>query len=532
MDFLKDFPKRMKSAGRYAVLMNNSFFKTTWKQYGIETTDEQVNWIFTVLLFLMESSLREENCTIDDIAEFIGTVNDRYYKNKYSYDDLNELADFIVNVVLSNSGSAMYFKSYDYENKEYTDIHINYIGNRIVYLDNGIRRTSYYLTEDGYNMILSTMELENNLKLTVHEMLFKLHLERADYGRAVNDIKNVFDQLRIQTQKIQEAMARIRQNALAYSVEEYREIMEENIHTIEETRQKFKAHKEMVQKRVLEFEEQEIDVKTLSKEDEDSLKHLKEIESYLIRALDEHQKILNEHMDLKSLYDMELENYSNMTMVQRFHFRSELYDKVLKDACLLENMEEFFQPLFWKQMPKIYNVGKAFEMQKRFRKTITEDETQELGFDEEEYREERERLVRERLEKYKGSLKLILEQVMEQGSTSLVFLKENVFFEKKEKLFPSLEIFREIMIELLSAGELDIPRLKKERREFLMETPQNFQLNEMVLDIIEENHWNQVKKIHISRSEQGEMVCFEQVKNEQGEYKNIRCSNVTLWYET
>ena len=78
-----------------------------------------------------------------------------------------------------------------------------------------MRRTSYYLTEEGYNMVLSTMELENNLKLTVHEMLFKLHLEKADYGRAVNDIKNVFDQLRIQTQKIQEAMQRIRQNALS-----------------------------------------------------------------------------------------------------------------------------------------------------------------------------------------------------------------------------------------------------------------------------------------------------------------------------
>lgn len=532
MDFLKDFPKRMKSAGRYAVLMNNSFQKTTWKQYGIETIDEQVNWIFTVLLFLMEYSLREENCTIDDIAEFIDTVNDRYYKKEYSYDDVNQLADFIVNVILSNSGSAMYFKSYDYEKKEYIDIHINYIGNKIVYLENGIRRTSYYLTEDGYNMILSTMELENNLKLTVHEMLFKLHLERADYGRAVNDIKNVFDQLRIQTQKIQEAMARIRQNALAYSVEEYREIIEENIHTIEETRQKFKAHKELVEKRVQEFEEQDINVRTLSTEDEDSLNRLKEIESYLVRALDEHQKILNEHMDLKSLYDMELENYSNMTMVQRFHFRSELYDKVLNDASLLEHMEEFFQPLFWKQMPKIYNIGKAFEMQKRIRKNTIEDETQELGFDEEEYREERERLLKERLKKYKGSLELVLEQMMEQGSTSLAFLKEKVFSEKKEQLFPSLEIFREIVIELLSAGELDILQLQKERREFLMESPENFQLNEMVLDMIEENHWNHVKKIHISRSEQGEMVCFEQVKNEQGEYKNIRCSNVTLWYET
>ena len=271
MDFLKDFPRRMKSVGRYAILMNNSFRKDTWKQYGIETIDQQVNLIFTVLLFLMEYSLKEENCTIDDIAEFIGTVNDHYYKKEYSYDDLNNLADFIVNVILSNSGSAMYFKAYDYEQKEYTEIHINYIANKIVYLDNGIRRTSYYLTEDGYNMILSTMELENNLKLTVHEMLFKLHLERADYGRAVNDIKNVFDQLRIQTQKIQEAMGRIRQNALAYSVEEYRQIVEENIHTIEETRQKFKAHKELVEKRVQEFEEDDINIRTLTTEDEDSL---------------------------------------------------------------------------------------------------------------------------------------------------------------------------------------------------------------------------------------------------------------------
>lgn len=532
MDFLKDFPKRMKNVGRYAILMDNSFHKTTWKQYGIETMDEQVNMLFTVLLFLMEYSLKEENCTIDDIAEFIGTVNDHYYKKEYSYNDLNNLADFIVNVILSNSGSAMYFKAYDYEKKEYTDLHINYIANKIVYLDNGIRRTSYYLTEDGYNMILSTMELENNLKLTVHEMLFKLHLERADYGRAVNDIKNVFDQLRIQTQKIQEAMSRIRQNALAYSVEEYRQIVEENIHTIEETRQKFKAHKELVEKRVQEFEEEDINVNTLSKEDEESLSRLREIESYLIRSLDEHQKILSEHLDLKSLYDIELENYSNMTMVQRFHFRSELYDKVLKDAGLLEHMEEFFQPLFWNQMPKVYNLNKAFEMQKRIRKKEMEDETQELGFEEEEYLVEKARLLKERLEKYEKSLKMILENMIGKGSISLAALKEEIREEERQLLFPSLEIFREIMIELLSAGEIDISELKKERSEFLMEAPENFQLNQMLLDIIEENNWNYVKKIHISRSEQGEQVCFEQVKNEQGEYKNIRCSNVELWYET
>ena len=48
--------------------------------------------------------------------------------------------------------------------------------------------------------------MENNLKLTVHEMLFKLHLEKADYNKAVEDIKNVFGQLRKQSQKIQDAV--------------------------------------------------------------------------------------------------------------------------------------------------------------------------------------------------------------------------------------------------------------------------------------------------------------------------------------
>ena len=127
---------------------------------------------------------------------------------------------------------------------------------------------------------------------------------------------------------------------------------------------------------------------------------------------------------------------------------------------------------------------------------------------------------------------MILEHMITEGSISLSVLKAGIEEEEKQVLFPSLEIFREIMIELLSAGELDISKLKKERSEFLMETPENFQLNQMVLDIIEENNWSHIKKIHILRAEQGQQVCFEQVKNEQGKYKNIRCSDVELWYET
>ena len=102
----------------------------------------------------------------------------------------------------------MYFDGYDFEENDYHIMHISYVANRIVYLDQEVRRTSYYLTDDGYNLILSTLEIENNMKLTIHEMIFQMHLEKQSYDKAVDEIKNVFNLMRIQLQKIQEAMGK------------------------------------------------------------------------------------------------------------------------------------------------------------------------------------------------------------------------------------------------------------------------------------------------------------------------------------
>ena len=65
--------------------------------------------------------------------------------------------------------------------------------------------------------------------LTIHEMIFQMHLEKQSYDKAVDEIKNVFNLMRIQLQKIQEAMGKIRRNALNYSVRDYEEILLENL---------------------------------------------------------------------------------------------------------------------------------------------------------------------------------------------------------------------------------------------------------------------------------------------------------------
>ena len=190
-DFLKGFRKRMQFVARYAMLCGNSIDRVVkWRSFGINTRDEQMNMIFSILLYVMEYSLREEDCTMDDIASFVDDINYEYYERPAGYEESKNLARFVIEEILGNSGVSMYFKAYDYEDKEYKNINIRYIDNKVVYQDGGVKRTSYYLTDEGYNMVLSTMEVENNLKLTINEMLFKLHLEKADYNKAVDDIKN------------------------------------------------------------------------------------------------------------------------------------------------------------------------------------------------------------------------------------------------------------------------------------------------------------------------------------------------------
>ncbi|MDO4338369.1 MAG: hypothetical protein Q4C91_09820 [Eubacteriales bacterium] len=534
-EFLKNFPRRMKNVGLYAIIIQNCVQKTTWKQYSFQTSDEQINLIFAVLLYIMEQSLKEEICTMDDIGAYIDTINVQYFKKPLTYENCRTLGDFIVNVILSNEGRAMYFHGFDFEENADQTLNISYVANKVVYVEQEFKRTSYYLTDDGYSLLLSTLEIENNMKLTIHEMIFQMHLEKQSYDKAVDEIKNVFNLMRIQLQKIQEAMGKIRRNALNYSVKDYEEILLENLETISDTKQKFQNYREMVKSRAHDLEEANINVRRLTPKEEENLNHLKIIEGYLNRTIDEHQKILNSHFDLKALYTRELEQLSQMSLIRRFSLRTELYDKILENPSAIQELDYFLRPLFNQQPEKIYNLNKAFQLQKPVGKNEEKDTEEKLDFDEQTWQEEQERRRREKLKRYESSLSLLLEYAVraKKGEVSLREISESMeeadTEAQKERLLPNVEIFKEIMVELIRNREIDIAALKKERSEFIQDRPGEFQLNEMLLKLVEEIPANaSIQKVEILRAEDGSTVTFDNVLNEDGERKSIRCSNVFI----
>ncbi len=537
-EFLKQFARRMKHVGMYALLLQNSMAKQTWKQYGFVKTDEQVNAIFAVMLYIMEQSLREESCTMDDIGAYIDNLNAGFFQKNMSYDDCKKLGDFIVNVILSNEGRAMYFDGFDFDSRAYRSMNVSYIANRIIYVDEGVKRTSYYLTEDGYNLMLSTLEIENNMKLTIHEMIFKLHLEKQSYDKAVDEIKNVFNFMRIQLQKIEEAMLRVRRNALSYSVADYEALMHENMETIGDTKEKFTGYREMVRLRASELEQQNINVQKLDAREEEKLENLRIIEGYLNRTIDEHQKILNLHFDLKLLYDRELQSLAQMSLIRRFSIRTELYDKVLENPRYLENLDIFLRPLFHQQIPRIYNLNKCTELQRPIRKKTAEEAEELLDFDEKQWQDELERRKRERLKTYEDALAFLLDAALGKGSLSLEELRGILEADAaaREICIPSVDVFKEIMVELIRNREIVMDTLRREKSEFITEQANDFQLNDMLLGLTEKGAKNfeqrkRIQKILTERSEDGAVVTFEGVKDGLGAERTIRCTNVVITLE-
>lgn len=528
-DFLRNFIKRMKNVGAYALLFKNSFQKQTWKQFGFETVYEQTNLIFSVLLYIMEQSLKEEACTIDDITYFIDSINVSYYKKPLSYDDCKMLGEFIVNTILCDDGRAMYFEGYNYEQEKYQELSISFIANKSLYLEGDVKRTSYFLTDDGYNLMLSTLEIESNMKLTVHEMIFKLHLEKASYDKAADEMKNIFNLMRIQLQRIQEAMRKIRQNALSYSVEEYKKILDENIATIDETKQKFLEYRAYVSRLVKEMEHQNIHIERLEHKESENLRNLKVIEGYLNRALDEHQKILSTHFDLKALYTKELETLSQMSLIQRFSLRTEFYNEVLKNPECLTQMEVFFRPLFVQDVDKIYLLDKAFAYQKPIVEKEMEESAEMVDFDNETWLREQNELLQKKLKRYQDSVSCLLLYATKEGEITLSQLQEQLTPDDKDVLFPSMEIFREIMIELLKEGNFRLDALRKEKEEHFEEMRKQFQMSQCLLDCVEAiPKLSKIKELNVKRLEGGRVVEFDNILDESGKFRKIKCSDVQI----
>ena len=83
----------------------------------------------------------------------------------------------------------------------------------------------------------------------------------------------------------------------------------------------------------------------------------------------------------------------------------------------------------------------------------------------------------------------------------------------------------------MTEGYIDIDELHKEQTDYLMDTSDEFVLNEILLTIMEDRDYKRISKIYIYPMENEDYVHFRNVTDENGNIKNFKCSNIGFSYE-
>ncbi len=123
-----------------------------------------------------------------------------------------------------------------------------------------------------------------------------------------------------------------------------------------------------------------------------------------------------------------------------------------------------------------------------------------MSFEESDFIDEINKKKIEKLKKYNNVITLILELSMKQGGISLREIQELIkeSNELMEKLIPTVEIFREVIIEMLKNRNININEIREERKNAIENGEIEFQLNKSILEVLDNNsELNSIKEINI-----------------------------------
>ena len=190
LEILNNLFRRLSNIAKYARLTNN-IGKTPWAKFNLDRDSDGLILTTCVLVYIMEKTFKDENCFHEDITNFLITVDAQLLHYHLSYEDCHALSRSILTSTLANDGAPMYFKGYDPQQKDFKNIYISYITSSSIEINNTTKVT-YALSNEGLEFVLGTLEVEENMAITIQSLILDLQINKRDYEKAYESVQQLF----------------------------------------------------------------------------------------------------------------------------------------------------------------------------------------------------------------------------------------------------------------------------------------------------------------------------------------------------
>jgi hypothetical protein len=387
LDCLKDFRQRMINLAPFIHLSQKL---SGFQKY---TEVDMVSVGFSVMLFILENMLiGREECSIEDIADFLQTLLKRCYDINMTQEESREMAFYIRDSIAGSGGEVFEFKFRNLETNKDESILIKLIDTSYYEIKKSAR---YKLTDQGMELLFKTREIYSEFRINVTQMYLKQQIEKGVFSGALQTVNELNLQVRQLRERLESLLLNIRQNVLSINFEELKKLFSRIKEQFEVERREFRNIKRILK-------EQRDNLEKISYEDleEKELRNLEQIKILTERlniTSSEHDRLFNEKLDIVGEYLKTIEIRLRQGVSEFIDFEKSIFDLLISKDLNPAPLKNMLSPVITNSASiKVFNPFKALEPQ-RIKAETQENERESLDIEAElEVKEKEEREARER----------------------------------------------------------------------------------------------------------------------------------------
>lgn len=387
LEFLEGFEKRMGFTAVVDSIVNRKNRNSEIEDwFGGEELD---NVFFSLLVYIMEQTLNEnDDCTIEKMAGFLDDTLPAYGKD-FSFEEILRLTEYMVKDILQNKGVVKTYSIMHYD-RGMTEQQVRLISDKIT--EDG--KIVYQLTDQGYDFLFRTKEIDRELDFKLEQLKLKELLKRKNYKHALKQSRELISMLRQKKREIQSFVDRIRQNIHTIDRGEHEELLEQTYNLIDE---EYEGMLEL--KRAVEKDEERIHGEMESGGIPDAsmvqaMENLGMIKRNLQVVISEQRNLIASRFRMNDIYEETIRNSFYTSMIRRYDFQKEILEPLTGvKGEQVEKLWNLFRPLSAPRLEKHLNLGLLYQRQGKLREIEEEETALEDELLEEDQRIERQKML-------------------------------------------------------------------------------------------------------------------------------------------
>ena len=528
-EFLEGFHQRMQLIGVVDALINRRNKKVEL-EHPIGDKEFE-NLIFSVLVFIMEKTLtEEEECTIKTISVFVEHVLEEYYHYPNAKDQALPVTEYIIKTILQFEGKNTYYPVMNYETKEWKDLRIKLLNEKVEDRPQGYVSV-YSLTDQGYDFLFRTKEVDNEISFSVEEFKLRELIKRKNYRKALQQSSNLVQMVRQKKRDLEQFIQAARGNIMDLDLTKFDELISSTYKLLQEEYKTLGEIQNMVRRSEGRIREDYEKRGELTEDLRKAQMEMKRIVSNLALARKEQAHLINSREGSYKILKSTLEESFQFSTQRRYDFEKE----ILKP---MERMEEertkdlwkIFTPLFHVEPYRHLPLSLFYKPQGKLSEEASEDP---VGILVEEMKEDVEKERNEkRSEVYLNILKSMVEEAEKREGT-LDFKTLCEALQKDPEEFQDLTKENLLFITMLKLYEmetLDVKAFRESDKTFLGNPTGEFNVDALLYQLLYRGSaFESIDKIQFQKIEEESFTILLEEKTDAVLYRRtIEVDNISI----